>query len=72
MRLEVPTVNDLTYVRMCVYNAADSSPEVVKHELCVSVAMRAVDDTSIQQCIILLMSISQLVLALHVVKSLCG
>ena len=57
---------------VCVYIAADSNPEVAKHELCVSVAMRIVDDTSIQQCILLLMSISQHVLALHVFKSLCG
>ena len=57
---------------VCVYNAADSNPKVVKHELCVSVVMRAVADTSMRQCIFLLMSIAQHVLALHVFKSLCG
>ena len=58
------------YVR--VYVAADSSTEVAKHELCVSAVMRTVADTSMRQCIFLLMSISQHVLALYVFKSLCG
>ena len=60
------------YVYACLFAAADSNPEVAKHELCVSAAMRAVDDTSLWQCIFLLISIAQLVLALHVFKSLCG
>ena len=54
---------------VCAFVAADSSPAVAKHELCVTVVTRAVDDTSIRQCIFLLMSIAQHVLALHVLKS---
>ena len=62
-------VDHMTYVFMCICIAADSDREVAKRELCVSAAMRVVDDTSMRQCIFLLMSISQHVLALHVLKS---
>jgi hypothetical protein len=69
---DVSTVNYVTSVCMCVYVATDSNPVVAKRELCVSAAMRTVDDTSMLQCIFLLISISQHVLTLHVFKSLCG
>ena len=59
------------YVCACVCVVADLNPEVDKHELCVSAAMRSVADSSMQQFIFLLMSISQHVLALYVFKSLC-
>ncbi len=68
-----PTIDGMTNGRVCVlYDAADSNPEVAKHELYVSVAMRAVAETSMRQCIFLLMSISQHVLALHAIMLLCG
>jgi hypothetical protein len=62
----------MTNGRVCVHVAADSNPEVAKHDLCVSAAMRAIADTSMRQCIFLLMSISQNVLALHLIMLLCS
>ena len=58
LRLEAPTIYCMPFVRMCVYVAANSNREVVQHELCVSATMCAVADTSMRQCIFLLMSIS--------------
>ena len=59
---------------MRVYVAADLNPEAAKHALCVSAAMRVVDDTSLRQCIFLLMSISQHwhVFTLNLIMLLCG
>ena len=69
---DVPTVDNMTYDCMCSYVAVDLSTEVAKHELCVGAVMRSVADTSIQQCVSLLTSISHHVLASHALKSLCG
>ena len=61
----------LMFVCVCVCVVADANPEVVQHKRCVSAAMRADADTSMRQCIFLLISIAQHVIALHVFKSLC-
>ena len=72
LTVDFVTYNLCLYVFIYVNVATDSNPEVAKRMCCASVAMRTVDDTSMRKSILLLMSIAQNVLALHVFKSLCG
>ena len=56
---DVPIVDNTTYGCMCSYVAVDLSTEVAKQELCVSAVMCAAANTSLRQCVSLLMSIAQ-------------